>query len=188
MVGWTDSRLLTWSHQQLWSSFLFLGIYLSVTLSLVQHSAHVSVQETEFWHKFYHKIASLISCAIHSCVSGTQQQTCPSSWQGDVTSQPHLTREEWGRPALRPNHSGKKIPWKDNIPTCKSKFSASLFWICTPTPHASTQKYYQATIFPHTVIVFQKEKFLLVSSFYLGSYCFVLASVLDYLFKQVINS
>lgn len=38
---------------------------------------------------------------------GTQQQACPSSRQGDVASQPHLSGEEWGRPALRPNHPGK---------------------------------------------------------------------------------
>lgn len=40
---------------------------------------------------------------------GTQQQACPSSRQGDVASQPHLSGEEWGRPALRPNHPGKRM-------------------------------------------------------------------------------
>lgn len=48
---------------------------------------------------------------------GTQQQACPSSRQGDVASQPHLSGEEWGRPALRPNHPGKRLchPWKGEL-------------------------------------------------------------------------
>lgn len=47
---------------------------------------------------------------------GTQHQACPSSRQGDVASQPHLSRQEWGRPALRPNHPGRKKT-KKQLPT-----------------------------------------------------------------------
>lgn len=85
-------ELLTWSSQQLRSScLLLLGVGPASCPSL---TSVVSI--------------SPISCVIRSCVSGTQQQACPFSGQGDVASQPHLTGEERGRPALWPDHPGKQ--------------------------------------------------------------------------------
>lgn len=82
-------ELLTWSSQQLRSCLLGVGPASCPSLRSV-----VSISPN--------------SCVIRSCVSGTQQQACPFSGQGDVASQPHLTGEKRGCPALRPDHPGKQ--------------------------------------------------------------------------------
>lgn len=63
-----------------------------------------------------------------SASSGTQHQACPSSRQGDVVSQSHISSEEWGRPALRPNHPGELL-WHHT--TGKSLFAVLLKLVST---------------------------------------------------------
>ncbi|KAI3366990.1 hypothetical protein L3Q82_009622 [Scortum barcoo] len=86
-------------------------------------------------------------------MTGTQQQACPSSRQGDVASQPHLSGEEWGRSALRPNQTIQasfrgdgKSPGVPQKPCSKA---------AAPTP----PKRRNSTLWSETLDVHQKGSF-----------------------------
>lgn len=77
----------------------------SIISFLCGENTFIFMSVVDFWLLSFY-VKSILTINVFLSRAGTQYQACTASGPSHLAGEPHLTREEWGRPALRSDPAG----------------------------------------------------------------------------------